>query len=185
MKLIVGLGNPGKDYALTRHNVGFMVVNALINDLGLKVQAKFKGEIAQTSLGGEPVILLKPHTYMNASGESVRLVMDYYKIDAKDLLVIYDDLDLPVGKVRLREKGSAGGHNGMKSIIQHLNTSDFPRCRIGIDKHPMIPTVDYVLGKFTKQEEDDVVNAILKAKQAASDFPKLSFTELMNRYNKE
>jgi len=185
MKLIVGLGNPGKEYALTRHNVGFMVVNALINDLGLKVQAKFKGEIAQTSVNSETVILLKPHTYMNASGESARLVMDFYKIDVKDILVIYDDLDLPVGKVRLREKGSAGGHNGMKSLIQHLGTQEFSRCRIGIDKNPMYQTVDYVLGKFSKQEEASVVEAILKAKKAALDFPKMSFTELMNLYNKE
>ncbi len=185
MKLIVGLGNPGKEYALTRHNVGFMVVNALINDLGLKVQAKYKGEIAQTSFKGEPVILLKPHTYMNASGESVRLVSDFYKIAPQDILVIYDDLDLPVGKVRLREKGSAGGHNGMKSIIQHLNTPDFPRLRIGIDKNPLYQTADYVLGRFSKQEEDSVIQAILKAKKAAMDFPSMSFAELMNRYNKE
>lgn len=185
MKLIVGLGNPGKEYALTRHNVGFMVVNALINDLNLKTQAKYKGEIAQTVFGSETVILLKPHTYMNHSGESVRLVMDFYKITAKDILVIYDDLDLPVGKIRLREKGSAGGHNGMKSIIQHLGTQDFARLRIGIDKNPLYQTADYVLGKFLKQEEDQIIQAIRKAQQAAQDFPKMSFAELMNQYNKE
>jgi peptidyl-tRNA hydrolase, PTH1 family len=185
MKLIVGLGNPGKEYALTRHNVGFMVVNALINELNLKVISKYKGELALTSSNGEQIILFKPQTYMNASGEAVRLVSDFYKIAPKDILVIYDDLDLPVGKVRLREKGSAGGHNGMKSIIQHLNTQEFPRLRIGIDKNPMYQTVDYVLGRFSKQEEESVVQAILKAKQAAIDFPKMNFTELMNRYNKE
>ncbi len=185
MKLIVGLGNPGKEYALTRHNVGFMVVNALINDLGLKVQAKFKGEIAQCNIKGETVILLKPHTYMNASGESVRLVMDFYKIQASDVLVIYDDLDLPIGKIRLRESGSAGGHNGMKSLIQHMGTQSFPRLRIGIDKNPLIEAKDYVLGRFSKQEEESVIQCILKSKKAAQDFPTLPFVELMNRYNKE
>ena len=185
MKCIVGLGNPGKEYEKTRHNVGFMVVNALIHELGLKVTSKYKGELAQTSSNGEPVILFKPQTYMNASGEAVRLICDFYKIQPKDILVIYDDLDLPVGKIRLREKGSAGGHNGMKSIIQHLGTQEFPRCRIGIDKNPLYATADYVLGRFLKQEEENITQAILKAKQAAIDFPKMSFTELMNRYNKE
>jgi len=185
MKLIVGLGNPGKEYALTRHNVGFMVVNAMILDLGLKTQAKFKGEIAQTNINAEAVILFKPHTYMNASGEAVRLVTDFYKIDPKDILVIYDDLDLPVGKIRLREKGSAGGHNGMKSLIQHLGTDVFPRLRIGIDKNPMYDTKDYVLGRFNKQEEETMVQVLTKSKKAALDFPLLNFVELMNRYNKE
>lgn len=185
MKLIIGLGNPGKEYALTRHNVGFMVVNGLINELGLKVQAKFKGEIAQTNLKSESVIFFKPHTYMNASGEAVRLVKDFYQIEPKDIFVIYDDLDLPVGKIRLREKGSAGGHNGMKSVIQHLGTQDFPRLRIGIDKNALIETKDYVLGRFSKQEEDTITQAILKSKKAALDFPSMAFTELMNRYNKE
>ena len=152
MNCIVGLGNPGKMYEMTRHNVGFRVIDALIQRDNLKTQNKFKSEIVQTTLNNVPVILVKPQTFMNLSGEAVRLVMDFYKIDPKDIFIIYDDLDLPVGKFRLREKGSAGGHNGMKSLIQHFGTQEFPRLRIGIDKNPLIPTPDYVLGKFTKED---------------------------------
>jgi len=183
MKLIVGLGNPGKNYEKTRHNVGFMVLDALIEDLSLKTQSKFKSELVQTTLNGEPVILLKPQTYMNLSGESVQAVKDYYRLEDKDILVIYDDLDLPVGKLRLREKGSAGGHNGIKSIIQHLHHQDFRRIRIGIDKDPFIPTVDYVLGKFSKEDKVILKDTIARAVQACKDFTKMSFVDLMTKYN--
>lgn len=184
MKLIVGLGNPGKTYALTRHNVGFMAVNAQINDLHLSTTEKFKGELSTWQRNGETVLLFKPHTYMNLSGEAVRLVMDFYKLSVADLLVIYDDLDLPVGKIRLREKGSAGGHNGMKSIIQHVGTQDFARCRIGIDKNPLYDTKDYVLGRFTAAEEPHVIEALRKAQAIMVDFGTMSFVELMNKHHK-
>lgn len=136
MKLIVGLGNPGKEYENTRHNCGFMAIDYLAQDLGVTInQAKFKGLYAKIKVEGEDVILLKPQTYMNLSGESVSEVMKFFKIDKEDVLVIYDDLDLPVGKIRIRANGSAGGHNGIKSLIAHLNGQDFKRIRIGIDRH--------------------------------------------------
>ena len=183
MKCIVGLGNPGKMYEKTRHNVGFRVIDALIQRDNLKTQKKFKSEIVQITLNNVPVLLVKPQTFMNLSGEAIRLVMDFYKLEIKDILIIYDDLDLPVGKFRLREKGSAGGHNGMKSLIQHLNTQEFPRLRIGIDKNPLFETPDYVLGKFSKEDEKIFVNAIDKAVKCCEDFTKLSFVDLMTKYN--
>lgn len=183
MKLIVGLGNPGKAYTKTRHNVGFMVLDALMQELNLKPQNKFKAEFAQTTLHGEVVYLLKPQTFMNLSGESVRLIKDFYKIEDPDILVIYDDLDLPVGKLRLREKGSSGGHNGIKSIISHLHHQDFKRLRIGIDKNPLIPTADYVLGQFLKTDQDNLKKGLEKAVQACLEYPKLNFIDLMTRYN--
>lgn len=183
MKMIVGLGNPGKNYEKTRHNVGFMVLDALIKDLGLKTQNKFKSEMVQTSLNGEPVLLIKPQTYMNLSGEAVQEAKAFYKIDDKDILVIYDDLDLPVGKLRLREKGSAGGHNGIKSIIQHLHHQDFRRIRVGIDKNPLIPTVDYVLGKFSQEDQAILEKTLARAVEACKDFPRMNFVDLMTKYN--
>ena len=142
MKLIVGLGNPGKEYENTRHNCGFMAIDYLAQDLGVTInQAKFKGLYAKIKVEGEDVILLKPQTYMNLSGESVSEVMKFFKIDKEDVLVIYDDLDLPVGKIRIRANGSAGGHNGIKSLIAHLNGQDFKRIRIGIDQSlPLYPS---------------------------------------------
>jgi len=183
MKLIVGLGNPGKQYEKTRHNVGFMVLDALFKAFNLKPQTKFKGEFAQVILKGETILLLKPQTFMNLSGESVHLVKDFYKIEDQDILVIYDDLDLPVGKLRLREKGSSGGHNGIKSIIHHLHHQDFKRLRIGIDKDNFIPTADYVLGKFTKADKGPLENALQRAVNACIEFPTMSFVDLMTRYN--
>lgn len=154
MKLFVGLGNPGSKYERTRHNAGFMVIDALSKEWNIELtdEKKFKGQIGRGVVKGEKVILLKPTTFMNLSGESVRAVMDFYDIDIEDLVVIYDDLDLPHGKIRLRLKGSAGGHNGIKSLIAHVKTQEFKRIRVGIDRHPKIPVVDYVLGKFTEDE---------------------------------
>ena len=150
MKLIVGLGNPDKEYEKTRHNVGFMVMDRLADVLNVSIDnKKFKGEYVKFKYHGEDVILLKPMTYMNNSGESVIQVMNYFKIDVDDLLIVYDDMDMPVGKLRLRQSGSAGGHNGVKSVIAHTNTQNFKRIRVGIDKHPHIKVVDYVLGRFT------------------------------------
>lgn len=167
MKLIVGLGNPGSQYALTRHNAGFIALDRFAekNNAEFKLVAKMKGEIAQVTIGGEKAILLKPMTYMNLSGESVILVKNFYKIDVNDILVISDDLDSRLGRLRLRAKGSAGGHNGHKNIVQHLGTEEYKRIKIGIDRDPNIPVVDWVLKKFS---EDDMA-VINKAADDSSD----------------
>lgn len=151
MKLIVGLGNIGEEYSKTRHNVGFMAIDyyASKHNIVFKEEKTMKGFIAKTNINGEKVIFLKPTTYMNLSGDSLILVKNYYKIDIKDILVINDDLDMPVGKVRFRASGSAGGHNGLKSIIANLGTQDFRRIKIGIDRSKVISVVDYVLSKFS------------------------------------
>jgi len=186
MKMIVGLGNPGKTYEQTRHNTGFLVLDEVLRKVGAPtLTRKFKAKVATVSIGDQQVILMKPETYMNSSGEAVVEAARFYKIDPQDVLVIYDDLDLPVGKVRLREKGSAGGQNGMKSIILHLHTQEFPRIRVGIDKNPMIPTVDYVLGKVEKDKRDLHQRAITHAANAAIDFVTKPFLDVMNTYNKK
>ena len=155
MKLIVGLGNPGKQYEQTRHNIGFEVIDAVSSQFAIPLnQSKFNGLYGMGFYKGEKVILLKPLTYMNLSGESIRAVMDYYQIEVEDLLVIYDDLDLPVGKVRLRQKGSPGGHNGIKSTVAQLGTQEFNRIRIGIDRPQVEMNIpDYVLSRFHKDEQ--------------------------------
>ncbi len=184
MKLIVGLGNPGKEYDKTRHNVGFMVMDRLADVLNVSIDMKkFKGEYTKLKYQGEDVILLKPMTYMNNSGESVIQVMNYFKIDVDDLLVIYDDMDMPVGKLRLRESGSAGGHNGVKSLIAHVGTQSFKRIRVGIDKHPHIKVIDYVLGKFTKDEQPLIDEGIENAVKAVEVFLQKDFVAAMNGFN--
>ncbi len=185
MKLIVGLGNPGKRYEKTRHNIGFLVVDAIVSKENLSYSTKFKGLIAQIIWEREPVLFFKPDTYMNLSGEAIRLVMDYFNIDISDLLVIYDDLDLPVGHIRLREKGGSGGHNGVKSIIQHLKTENFARCRIGIDKNTMIDARDYVLGHFTQSDLKVLEERIPELHQMCQDFVKKKFVDVMSAYNRK
>ena len=182
MKLVVGLGNPGRKYKATKHNIGFMCLDKFAQDnlVKFKKENKFRGE----SLKIANLILLKPHTFMNLSGESIRLVMDYYDIDVEDVLIIYDDLSLPLGKLRLREKGSPGGHNGIKSIISNLGTSEFQRVRIGIDSNPLIDAKDYVLGKFSKNEFKDLEESLNRTSQVINEFrDNKSFTLIMNEYN--
>ena len=184
MKLIVGLGNPGKEYAGTRHNCGFMVIDRLASKLNVDVdQNKFKGLYAKVKYHGEDIILLKPQTYMNLSGESVNAVMNFFKIDKDDLLVIYDDLDMPVGKLRLRKTGSAGGHNGIKNIIAHLNSQDFKRIRVGIDRHKYMNVADYVLSRFSKVESAAIEQGIENAANAVLDYLDNDFNHAMNYYN--
>ena len=184
MKLIVGLGNPGKDYENTRHNVGFMVMDRLSDVMNVSISTtKFKGEYVKFKYHGEDVILLKPMTYMNNSGESVRQVMDYFKIDVEDLLVVYDDMDMPVGKLRLRQSGSAGGHNGIKNIILHTGSQNFNRIRVGIDKHPRIKVVDYVLGRFQKDEQPLIDQGVEDAVKAIETYLNKGFVAAMNVYN--
>ena len=185
MKLIVGLGNPGKQYKDTRHNVGFMFVDNIVNKLGLKfsLDKALKCEILQTNINGEKVIFIKPMTYMNLSGDSVYLVANYYKIAIEDILVIYDDLDLETGKIRIRPNGSSGGHKGIQSIINNLGTKDIKRVRIGIDKVSSDKTIDYVIGIFSKQDREIIDISIEKAIDILNDFLKLPFEQVMSRYN--
>ncbi|TLS35113.1 aminoacyl-tRNA hydrolase [Pseudalkalibacillus caeni] len=185
MKLIVGLGNPGRKYEDTRHNIGFKVIDQLSEKLGIELDnKKFNGIYGKKNIEGESIFLLKPYTYMNLSGESVRPIMDYFDIPLEDLLVVYDDLDLPVGKIRLRQKGSAGGHNGIKSLIAHLNSQDFKRIRIGVDRPPSGMSVpDYVLSRFRKEEEDQIKNAVNKSAAASEKWINTPFLEVMNEFN--
>ncbi|WP_066159775.1 aminoacyl-tRNA hydrolase [Halalkalibacter krulwichiae] len=185
MKLIVGLGNPGQKYAGTRHNVGFDCIDYCAEHMNIQLnQSKFKGVYGQGVVNGEKIYLLKPLTYMNLSGESVRPFMDYYKIDLKDLVIIYDDMDLPVGKIRLRQKGSAGGHNGIKSLIQHLGTAEFNRIRIGVDRPQNGESiVNYVLGKYRPEEVEPVQDSIIQSAKAVEAWTSKTFLEVMNNFN--
>ena len=184
MYIIAGLGNPGKEYMGTRHNAGFSVIDELADKYNISVDtAKHKGLIGKGVIAGQKVILVKPMTYMNNSGESVRQVMDYFKIDVEDLLVVYDDMDMPVGKLRLRQSGSAGGHNGVKSIIAHVGTQSFQRIRVGIDKHPRIKVVDYVLGRFQKDEQPLIDQGVEDAVKAIETYLNKGFVAAMNVYN--
>jgi PTH1 family peptidyl-tRNA hydrolase len=153
--LIVGLGNPGSEYEKTRHNVGFMVVSSLANQLGISLQKKkeFVSQFAQGVLAGNKVILLLPMTYMNLSGDAVRRCMDFYKIPKENVVVVSDDVALPFGKLRIRKKGSSGGHNGLKNIEQRLASSDFIRVKVGVGFDSTMDLADYVLATFTKVEQ--------------------------------
>lgn len=161
MKLIVGLGNPGKKYENTRHNTGFAVIDKTLAKLNVELDKnKFNADYTMINRNGEKIYILKPLTYMNLSGEAVAPFMKYFNIDPEDLVVVHDDLDLPVGKIRLRQSGSCGGQNGMRNIIDLLGDSNIKRIRVGIGKDPLIPVVDYVLGK-TKKEDLEVYNQAL------------------------
>lgn len=185
MKLIVGLGNPGKQYENTRHNIGFDVIDALSDKFSIPLnQSKFKGLYGMGVHKGEKVVLLKPLTYMNLSGESIRAVSDYYQIDIEDIVIIYDDLDLPVGKIRLRQKGSAGGHNGIKSTVAHLGTQEFNRIRIGIDRPKNgMKVPDYVLGRFYDEEKPFTQEAVKKSAAACEAWLEKPFLQVMNEFN--
>jgi peptidyl-tRNA hydrolase, PTH1 family len=182
MKLIVGLGNPGKQYDQTRHNIGFTVIDELAKRFHIDLdQAKFKGLYGSTIINGEKIFLLKPLTYMNLSGESIGPFMDYFQIDLDNLLVIYDDLDLPVGKIRLRQKGSAGGHNGIKSAIAQLGTQQFNRIRVGINRPSNgMAITDYVLGRFLNDEQEMIKIAVDRSSDACEEWIKTPFLQVMN-----
>lgn len=184
MKLIIGLGNPGVKYEGTRHNAGFMVMDAISKKLDVSInKKKFEGSYVKTKIGNEDVILLKPETYMNNSGFSVRACMDFFKISREDILLIYDDLDTPVGSIRLKTKGSAGGHNGVKSVISCVMGEEFDRIRVGIGRNPQINIIDYVLTRFRADELDDLNHAVEQAANAAILAIKQGFPKAMNRYN--
>ncbi len=186
MKLIIGLGNIGNEYQNTRHNVGFMAVDYFADKNKLEFKnTKLKAMISKGKIANEDVIIAKPTTYMNLSGEALSLIMKFYQINIKDVLVIYDDLDLDTGKIRIRKSGSAGGQNGMKNIIQHTKTENIARIRIGISKNPLIPTKDYVLGKFTQNELQAINPALSTIELIIHDFITKDVDYIMNRYNKK
>nr|WP_291233597.1 aminoacyl-tRNA hydrolase [Frisingicoccus sp.] len=169
MYLIAGLGNPSKTYEGTRHNVGFAMIDALADAFQIDVTTKkHKAIVGRGVIEGMKVILAKPQTYMNLSGESIREIVDFYKIDPENMIIIYDDISLDVGRLRIRKKGSAGGHNGIKNIIAHLGTDVFPRIKVGIGEKPQgWDLADYVLSKYSKEEQqalreasDDVIGAV-------------------------
>lgn len=187
MFLIVGLGNPGKKYEMTRHNIGFEVIDYLSAEYGIKVnKIKYKALIGEGVMQGEKVILAKPQTFMNLSGESVREICEYYKIPAENTIVVYDDVNISTGSIRIRAKGSAGGHNGMKSIIYQLQTDQFPRVRIGVGSptHEDFGLVDYVLSRFAKDEAADIVDAVKATPDALCAIMKQGIEAAGNRYNK-
>ena len=187
MYIIVGLGNPDDKYAKTRHNIGYDTIDYLADKYNIAMDfMKHKAVCGKGIIAGEKVILAKPITYMNLSGESVRELVDYYKIDEDELIVIYDDIDLDVGHVRLRRKGSAGGHNGIKNIIAHLGTEEFARIKIGVGAKPKgWDLVDHVLGRFSDEERVEVEKAIAKAADACVTLIEHDMTYAMNEYNKK
>ena len=184
--LIVGLGNPGEKYENTRHNVGFQVVDELAERQNAPVQKlKFKALTNLLTISGEKVLVMKPVTYMNLSGEAVRPAADFYKIPPERILVISDDTALDLGKLRIRTKGSAGGHNGLKNIIQHLGTDQFPRIKIGVGEkpHPDYDMADWVLSKFTGEDLKTIQVAVKKAADAVACYLENGPDKAMNRFN--
>lgn len=184
MYLIVGLGNPGKEYENTRHNMGFRFIDAFAKEQGgLTFHEKFLGSYAECFYQGEKVILLKPLSYMNLSGKVVRSFVDFYQIDLDHLLVLCDDLDLPFSTYRLKKSGSSGGHNGLKDIEKFLGTKDYKRLKLGISHNRNYDTKDYVLGHFSKEETDILINMESIIVSIMKDFCLMDFESLMNRYN--
>ncbi|MFH5836133.1 aminoacyl-tRNA hydrolase [Proteiniclasticum sp. C24MP] len=183
MYLIAGLGNPGKDYEHTRHNAGFMVMDRLAEKLGIQFDRnKFKGKVAEGRIGSEKVVLLKPQTFMNLSGESIREAADFYKLAPEEVLVVFDDVSLEVGKIRIRKKGSAGGHNGIKSTILHLATENFPRVKVGVGapKHDM---VKHVLGKFSQEEAEKMEKTLSASRDAVIAILENGIDSAISEYN--
>lgn len=185
MKVIVGLGNPGSEYAATRHNVGFMAIDAMAAKYGVQVwRDKFLAQIGECMIGNEKVLLVKPQTYMNLSGEAVGPLLSWYKLPSDQMAVLYDDMDIEVGSARIRLKGSAGGHNGIKSILAHIGTEDFARFRIGIGRPAKgWSVVDHVLAKFSDADRAAVENVVEKIVPAVECFVKNGIDLTMNRYN--
>ena len=187
MKVIVGLGNPGKKYENTRHNIGFAAIDYIAEKEGININTgKHKALVGTGYIDGVKVLLVKPQTFMNLSGESLRPIMDFYKLEPEDFLVIFDDIDLDVGRIRVRRKGSAGGHNGMKSIISHLGSMEFPRIKIGVGAKPAgYDLADYVLGHFTRADREILEERFEDVYDAAKLIVGDDITEAMNRHNKK
>lgn len=183
MYMIVGLGNPGKEYDSTRHNIGFDLIDYIVRDKNLKPKKKFNSIYYELNTEGKKVILLKPQTYMNLSGNAVREAKNFYKIKDENLLVVYDDVDIEKASIRIRKKGSAGTHNGMKDIIFKTNTADFPRLRIGIGSPNRIPLKSFVLTRYKKSELSMMEDAIIRASEAVFEYIKNGVEIAMNKYN--
>lgn len=184
MYIIVGLGNPGKKYENTRHNMGFLAVDLLAEKYDIKVnKLKFKALVGEGRIAGQRVLLVKPQTYMNLSGESVRMALEYYKEDTQNLIVIYDDIDIPTGTVRIRKKGSAGTHNGMRNILYHIQTEDFPRIRVGIGSGKKENLISYVTGGVSKDEKTLLEECLAKAADGAACIVEKGIERAMNEYN--
>ncbi|MBY5034050.1 aminoacyl-tRNA hydrolase [Streptococcus gallolyticus] len=187
VKMIVGLGNPGSKYKDTKHNVGFMAVDRLVKEIDVNFTEDkiFKAEIGSTFINGEKVYFVKPTTFMNKSGEAVHALLSYYGLDVEDLLVIYDDLDMEVGKLRFRQKGSAGGHNGIKSIIAHIGTQEFDRLKVGIGRpQGKMSVIDHVMSKFHGDDAITISNTLEKVDQAVKFYLQESdFDIVMRKFN--
>ncbi|MGV1022185.1 aminoacyl-tRNA hydrolase [Clostridium perfringens] len=183
MILIVGLGNPGKQYEQTRHNIGFDVIDYMANKYNIDVnREKFKGICGEGFIENKKVILLKPLTYMNLSGESIRELANFYKLEDDEIIVVYDDISLDIGRLRIREKGSAGGHNGIKSIIQNLGGDKFPRVKVGVGQ-TKDNLVNHVLGKFSKEDREHIEKVIPVVSDAIVEIVKNDAKESMNKFN--
>ena len=187
MKLIIGLGNPGKEYDNTRHNIGFMLVDYYISRKGISFdwKKKFNGLYVESLINGEKVIFLKPQSYMNLSGTVVNQFMSYFKIDISDILVFSDDMDLLTGNFKLKDKGSCGGHNGLRNIENCLSSSEYKRLKIGISKDKDADMKDYVLGKFSKDDKEVYNKLFDELVEVIDDYFKLPFGDLMSKHNRK
>jgi len=183
--LIVGLGNPGKKYEHTRHNVGFDCVDLFATSLGIDIDKDgFQAKYVKTKYFDKDIILFKPQTFMNNSGDAIREIVNYFKIDIDNILIIYDEMDFNPGQLKIKENGSSGGHNGIKSIIANLGTQEFKRIRLGIGK-PEFNSIDFVLGKPSKEDQEKILQAQTKAVDAIKIYLKESFNKAMSIYNKK
>lgn len=184
MKLIVGLGNPGKEYENTRHNAGFRFIDEFAKSKKIEInKEKFKGLYTSFIYKGETIILLKPQKYMNLSGEVIKKFIDFYKINIEDILIICDDLDTKIGHLKLKYKGSSGGHNGLKNIENNIKTNEYKRVKIGISNNKEKNKIDYVIGKVDKQELDKMNIVNKYAKELINDYLTMNFDNVMNKYN--
>jgi len=181
MKLIVGLGNPGNEYKDTRHNIGFMILDNYLKDVLWKT--KNDSLIYMKEIKKEQILFLKPLTYMNLSGKAIKKVMDFYKIDIKDILIVQDDLDLDVGKYKIKRNSSSGGHNGIKSIISELKSDEFARLKVGIGKSEIIPVDKYVLSKFSQEELSLITSNYIKFNEIINNFITLGIEDTLKNYN--
>lgn len=186
MKLIVGLGNVGKKYERTRHNIGFMAIDKCIEKYNLDMsRRKFNGNYGEVNINGEKIIFLKPEKYMNLSGEVICDFVKFYKIPVEDILIISDDMDLSLGNFKLKYKGSSGGHNGLKNIELHLGTQEYKRLKVGISHNKLMDTKDYVLSKFNSDEMDLINPIIDMVPNVVEDFINIPFDNVMNKYNRK
>ena len=184
MFVIVGLGNPGKKYENTRHNMGFLTIDLLAEEYDIKVdKLKFKSLVGEGRIAGQRVLLMKPQTYMNLSGEAVREAISFYKIEPEELIVIYDDIDIPTGTFRIRKKGSAGTHNGMRSVVHQIQSDQFPRIRVGIGSEKKVDLINYVTGVVSKGEKELLEDALVKSAKAAACIVEKGIDKAMNEYN--